>query len=220
MDFSRKLGFIFDLLFPPRCVFCSRLLSGTEQDLCTDCQKSLPWLTGQQARRTGEYFSLCVCPLRYQDQVRESFHRYKFKGRQNYAAAYGRLVAQCVQTHLAGRYDLVTWVPLSKKRRRERGYDQAMLLALAAASELNCPAGRTLHKRRNTAAQSGLHEDLERRANVQDVYEAVEPAQIRDRRLLLIDDIITTGATLSACACVLRREGASDVVCAALARAR
>lgn len=214
------LDHLLDLLFPPRCVFCGRVLPTGERDICAGCQKTLPWLTEGAAEQRGEFFSLCASPLRYRETVRASLHRYKFKGQQGYAKVYGRLVAQCVQDHLAGRYDLITWVPLAEKRKKERGYDQAMLLAMATALALDDVAVETLRKRRNTDAQSGLSGEEARRANVLGAYEAVDPELIRDKRLLLIDDIITTGSTISECARTLRTEGAADVICATLARAQ
>lgn len=218
---SRPLGALLDLLFPPRCVFCRRLLHRGEEGICPRCQQELPWALGAEAEQTGEFFSLCASPLWYQDQVRASFHRYKFKGVRGYSRTYGRLVAQCVQDHLAGRYDLITWVPLSRARLRQRGYDQAMLLASAAALELDDVAAETLCKVRDTEAQSGLGKnDASRRANVLSAYQVTDPALVEGRRVLLIDDIVTTGSTLSECARVLRTAGAADVVCAALARSR
>ena len=218
---SRPLGALLDLLFPPRCVFCRRLLHRGEEGICPRCQQELPWALGAEAEQTGEFFSLCASPLWYQDQVRASFHRYKFKGVRGYSRTYGRLVAQCVQDHLAGRYDLITWVPLSRARLRQRGYDQAMLLASAAALALDDVAAETLCKVRDTEAQSGLGKnDASRRANVLSAYQVTDPALVEGRRVLLIDDIVTTGSTLSECARVLRTAGATDVVCAALARPR
>ena len=218
---SRPLGALLDLLFPPRCVFCRRLLHRGEEGICPRCQQELPWALGAEAEQTGEFFSLCASPLWYHDQVRASFHRYKFKGVRGYSRTYGRLVAQCVQDHLAGRYDLITWVPLSRARLRQRGYDQAMLLASAAALELDDVAAETLCKVRDTEAQSGLGKnDASRRANVLSAYQVTDPALVEGRRVLLIDDIVTTGSTLSECARVLRTAGATDVVCAALARSR
>ena len=126
-----------DLLFPPRCAFCGKVLPGRERGMCSACRRDLPWLEGEEAEQTGEFFSLCVSPLRYQDKVADSIRRYKFKGLSSYAGLYGTLVAQCVKDHLAGRYDLITWAPLSPQRRRERGYDQAFLLAQAAAPYLS-----------------------------------------------------------------------------------
>ena len=218
---SRPLGALLDLLFPPRCVFCRRLLHRGEEGICPRCQQELPWALGAEAEQTGEFFSLCASPLWYQDQVRASFHRYKFKGVRGYSRTYGRLVAQCVQDHLAGRYDLITWVPLSRARLRQRGYDQAMLLASAAALALDDVAAETLCKVRDPEAQSGLGKnDASRRANVLSAYQVTDPALVEGRRVLLIDDIVTTGSTLSECARVLRTAGAADVVCAALARSR
>ena len=168
-----------------------------------------------------EFISLCASPLWYQDEVRESFHRYKFKGSRGYAKVYGRLMAQCVRDHLAGRYDLITWVPLSEQRRKSRGYDQAMLLAEAAALELGDVAAETLTKVRDTGAQSGLgKDDSARRANVLGAYRPTDPELIAGQRVLLIDDVVTTGSTLSECARTLRTAGAADVVCVTLARAR
>ena len=219
---SGPLSFVLDLFFPPKCVFCGKILDSGEHGygFCARCQRELPWLRDGQGELTGEFFSLCSAPLRYQDKVRDSIRRYKFSGRRGYYKVYGRLVAQCVSDHLAGRYDLITWVPLSPQRKRERGYDQSFLLASAAALELGEVAVETLRKARDTPAQSGLTEDAQRRANVLGAYTPVDRSLVEGKRVLLIDDVVTTGATLSECARMLRTMGAADVVCAALARAR
>ena len=217
---SGPLGVLLDLIFPPKCVFCGKVLDSGEDGLCARCQRDLPWLADGEAELTGEFFSLCAAPLRYQDKVRDSIRRYKFNGRRGYHKLYGKLVAQCVHDHLAGRYDLITWVPLSRQRKKERGYDQAFLLASAAALELGEVAVETLRKERHTAAQSGLTEAAQRRANVLGAYTPVDPELVAGKRVLLIDDVVTTGSTLSECARTLRTMGAKDVVCAALARAR
>ena len=216
---SGPAGFFLDLLFPPKCVFCGKLLGRGESGMCSDCRRELPWLIEEAAEQKGEFFSLCVSPLRYQDRVRDSIHRYKFSGRQGYARLYGTLVAQCISDHLAGQYDLITWVPLSRARKKERGYDQAFLLANAAALELGDVAVETLRKERHTQAQSGLEDESARRANVLGAYEIVDPELIQGKRVLLVDDVITTAATISECARILRTFGAADVVCATLARA-
>ena len=217
---ARPGSFLLDLLFPPRCVFCRKILKRGESGFCEHCQSELPWITGQAAEQKPEFISLCVSPLWYQGDVRESIHRYKFSDRNGYAKTYGRLVAQCVRDHLDGRYDLITWVPLSARSLKKRGYDQAMLLAMAAALELNDVAVETLRKARDTDAQSSLKEDAARRANVLGAYEVVDPVLVEGKRVLLIDDVVTTGSTLSECARTLRTYGAKDVVCATLARAR
>lgn len=217
---SGLISGLLDLLFPPRCTFCGKFLGTGEKEVCSGCKRELPWTQGREAEQGGEFFSLCVSPLWYQDTVRSSFHRYKFKGRTGYAKTYGRLMAQCVRDHLAGRYDLITWVPLSSESLKKRGYDQAMLLAMATALELGEVAAETLIKVRPTDTQSGLRDDSARRANVLGAYRITDPELVTGKRILLIDDVITTGSTISECARILRTAGAGDVVCATLARAR
>ncbi len=212
--------FILDLLFPPRCIFCQKLLKTGEQGICSQCQTEVPWIVGKEAEQKFEFVSNCVSPLLFQGNVRESIHRYKFNDHCGYAKVYGKLIAQSVSDHLSDTFDLITWVPLSRKRLRKRGYDQAELLAKHAASYFDCAAIKTLRKVRNTNAQSGIKDDSARRANVMGAYEAVDPINVAGKRILLIDDVVTTGSTFSECARILLTAGAADVVCASIARAR
>lgn len=211
---------LLDLLYPPKCTFCRKLLEDPRALMCPDCQEKLPWLEGAAAERKLEFISLCVSPLGYKDQVRESIHRYKFSGMHWYCKTYGVLTAQCARDHLEGRYDLITWVPVSRRRKWERGYDQAYLLARETAAHLGEKPVSLLKKVKNNQPQSGIEEDAKRRANVLDVYRAVDPERMRGKRVLLVDDVVTTGETLSECARTLRTAGAAEVVCLTLARAR
>ena len=212
------LDIILDLLFPPRCEFCSKILNSGESKICVQCQNELPWLIGVHAEQRLEFIPMCVSPLLYQGNVRQSILRYKFHDRSEYAKTYGKLVSQCVKDHLTGKYDLITWVPLSAKSLKKRGYDQAMLLAMASALDLNDVAVETLRKIRNTNTQSGLKEASERRANVMGAYSILDANLIANKRILLIDDVVTTGSTLSECARVLLTHGAKEVYAATIAR--
>ncbi len=116
---------------------------------------------------------------------------------------------------LAGRLDLVTFVPMERRRRRERGYNQAELLARDVAKRLGLPVGETLRKTRATEAQSGLSL-AGRRRNLERAIES-EPVAAR-QRVLLVDDVMTSGSTFSECARALKRAGAGSVTCLALAR--
>ena len=213
----KALRVLLDLLYPPRCVFCRALTTtaGGER-ICPECRETLPW-TEDGAEKYGEAFSVCVAPLYYRDNVRESLHRYKFGGAAGYAETYGPLLAECVRTKLRGGYDLVSWVPLSRKRLRERGYDQAKLLAAATARALGEPLVPTLEKQVDVAKQSAAGGAEQRRANIAGAYRVPYPETVAGKRVLLIDDIVTTGVTLSECAKTLRAAGAAAVVCAALA---
>ena len=109
---------------------------------------------------------------------------------------------------------------MSRKRLRKRGYDQARLLAEAACRLWDTMPVRLLEKTVDNPAQSGLTEAAARRANVLGVYAPCPGAEIQGKRILLIDDICTTGATLTECVRVLKDAGAAEVVCAAVAHTR
>lgn len=206
-----------DLLFPRKCPFCRKLLEEGQILLCPDCQRDLPWTQGQQGERRGEFFTLCTAPLWYRDRVRESHHRYKFSGVRAYAEPYATLMSQCVEDHLNGRFDIITWVPISRRRLRKRGYDQSQLLAQRIADKLDMPCVRTLKKIRHTRAQSKVKGTSERRANVLGAYAVCPDAAVEGRRILLVDDVLTTGATMSECARMLLTAGAKQVACVTLA---
>lgn len=208
---------ILDLLFEPRCAFCRKRLRPGESGMCSNCADTLPFRCPPLIEPCTFVDVMCA-PLPYKDdEVREALLRYKFGGKTVYSRLFGRLIAESVRECLTGKYDLISWVPLSEKRLRERGYDQAMLLALAAALELDDVAVETLRKNRNTAPQSGTESADERRANISGAYEVIDSELVRGKRILLIDDIITTGSTLSECARTLMLAGAEGVVCAAVA---
>ena len=213
----KVVTFLLDLLYPPRCVFCHDFLETSGDGLCAHCRTGLPFAQNG-GRQRFSFVRACVSPLNYEGDVRASLLRYKFGGATGYAKVYGRLVANTVRAELAGEYDLVTWVPLSHKRLRERGYDQARLLAKATAKELGLPLTPTLHKQRNTQPQSGTGDSAKRRANIAGAYRMKRSADVTGKRILLMDDIVTTGATLSECARVLGKAGAEQVVCATVAR--
>lgn len=208
-----------DILFPPKCVFCRKVLKNNRETVCPDCLAQLPH-TGNNAAQNGDFFSVCVSPLYYEDDVRQSLLRYKFKECTGYAGTYAKILADCVKAEIGGRYDLITWVPLSKGRFKERGYDQAMLLALATALELDDVALSTLVKIRETKKQSSLGSAEKRRANISGAYIVQDKEIVQGKRILLIDDIVTTGSSLSECARMLRLAGAAEVLCATVARGR
>lgn len=204
---------ILDLLFPPRCAFCGRV---GVHGVCSACEKALPYIDG--ALREGGGFGKCAAPLRYEGVVRDGILRFKFRGGRSAAKSFGPILAQCVAEELGGEFDVVTWAPVSGRRFRTRGYDQAYLLACETAKIWGTEPVPMLRKARDNPPQSGL-DAAARRGNVLGVYETLRDAPIQNARVLLIDDIITTGSTLAECVRVLKDAGAQSVVCACLAAA-
>ena len=210
---------LLDLLFPPKCVFCSRVLNKSDEGICDRCTESLSYAENH-GKQNGEYFDFCIAPLYYTDVVRRSILRYKFRDSSYYAPIYAKLLADCISECPEFSYDIISWVPLSEKREISRGYDQAKLLASEAASLLDDKIIATLSKPHDIKAQSELGDRHERSKNISGAYKVTDPQLIINKRILLIDDIITTGSTLDECAKVLIEAGAASVVCAVLARGR
>ena len=209
---------LLDLFFPPKCPFCGKVLD--HAGICPACEKALPWTEEGAGVRELPGGVRCAAPLWYEGKVREGLLRFKFQGASAAAGPMGELVARCAAERFSGAFDVVTWVPVSRRRLRSRGYDQARLLAESACRLWGVRPEQLLRKTADNPAQSGLTEAAARRANVLGVYETPVPEKVQGRRVLLVDDICTTGATLAECARTLRDAGAADVmsVCVALAR--
>ncbi len=202
---------ILDLVFPQRCAFCR---CNCAEGLCEKCERSLP--TREKALRE-DAFARVAAPLVYTGAVREAVLRLKFSGALGTLRGFAALMAHCAAEEFAGEFDCVTFVPVSNKRRRERGYDQAERLAVEMAKLWNVKAERLLKKVRHTEAQSSITDPAARHANVFGVYEAVNTDRIRGARALLVDDVVTTGATMKECVRILKDAGAAEVMCIALA---
>ena len=212
----KLLEALLNLLFPPKCPFCGKIQETT--GICPNCEKDLPWIPGAEALREGPGGLRCAGAVWYEKAVRDALLRLKFQGASEIAEPLGELVARCAAEQFGGEFDTVTWVPVSRKRLRRRGYDQAELLARSACRLWETEPVRLLEKTADNPAQSGIRDAAARRANVLGVYEAV--GDVTGKRVLLIDDICTSGATLTECVRVLENAGAERVVCVAAALAR
>ena len=219
MGFNDELNKITDNLlgvfFPRKCPFCGKLTGKTL--LCETCGAALPRC---EEVRQGADFGRCTAPLYYEGQVRDAILAFKFKAKLGGLDAFGRLMAQTAAERYSGEFDAITWVPVSKKRLKKRGFDQARYLTASMCVDWHVAPLETLRKVTDNPPQSGLDDAAARRANVLDVYEAVSPEQFAGKRLLLVDDICTTGATLGECARVLKAAGAAEVLCLTLAMVR
>ena len=206
---------LLNLLFPPKCVLCRALLAKDETDFCHTCRNN-----GPEFKKSNLRFSFVAgwnSVWYYKDTVRSSIQRYKFSGRRNYAGAYGRALAIRLQKDGFCNFDILTYVPTALLRRLWRGYDQAELLCNAVAAELGVTPVKCLRKIRNTPPQSGIKDVSRRRANVLGAYRCCNPEFLNGKRILLLDDVITTGATVSECSRVLLTAGAKDIFCASVA---
>ena len=155
----------------------------------------------------------------YEGNIRVSLLRYKFHGQSGYAKVYGEFLSKCIDENEIS-CDIITWVPLSRRRLRSRGYDQAGLLAEEIALKSGLPCVPLLKKVRNNPAQSRTGDAAKRKANVAGVYAAINQEQMQGKCVLLVDDILTTGSTLAEAAKTLKAAGADKIIGLALAMKR
>lgn len=203
------------IFFPPRCILCRKLLKDGEADLCGDCESVATYYSRRKSK--PQFLDSFAAVWYYEDSVRSSLLRFKFYGVRAYADSYGRLLADRLREEPCGQYDLLVWVPVSHLRRLRRGYDQSELIARALSREMGLKRVCALKKIRHTRPQSGIKGFENRKANVQGAYRVSAPEKVAGKRILLVDDILTTGATMSEAARMLKSSGAKEVHGAAVA---
>ena len=212
----KLLDLLLCLLFPPKCVLCGKLLQARQTDLCHNCRIHAP--IAPMPHKKLRYLDRWTAVWYYEGDVRNSIIRFKFRNARSYAQAYGRILSMELLKAEMTDFDSLSWIPASSLRRFVRGYDQCELLAQAVAAELNIQPQPLLKKVRHNRPQSRIRNDAARRANVLGAYRVIDPKIVSGKRILLLDDVITTGATAGECARMLRLSGAKSVNCAAVAR--
>jgi ComF family protein len=218
-----------DLLYPPRCALCGRL--GVL--LCDGCATLLPraagrrcevcWLplaAGAACRACAEHeyaFAGLRSAYRYEGDVRRLVHAFKFGGQSALAPLLARPLIEVWGEQRLGA-DVSVPVPLTGRRRRGRGFNQSALLAREIGRAAGLPVSEALARRRFPVPQARSRTAAERWRNVQGAFAVTDAEAFAGRRVLLVDDLATTGATLDACARELLAAGAAEVIALTLAR--
>jgi competence protein ComFC len=231
------------LAFPSRCILCRAPLDWPlDGPICEACRLSLPHIQPPYCPRCGLPYQQSVAPgicgpcrgvarrrrFRiarsagpYEAGLRQSLVHLKFRGCQRIAGTLGRLAFErCMLLGELAKPAAVVPVPLSRKRRRQRGYNQSMLLAGVVARLAGVPMkSRILVKHKERPPQAELSAAIRWR-NAAGAYRAQIPSYLRGKAILLVDDVFTTGATVEACTRVLLRAGAGSVDVLTVARVR
>src|SRR4051794_12821815 len=240
---ARALPEIFSaaasLLYPATCVVCSANV-GNGEYLCPDCRRRAPRIVPPFCAKCSEpfpgaitqtfrcancenrtlHFDCAVAAYRSRGLVRKVLHQFKY-GKQRHLRypIASWLVESLGDPRIRGRhFDLIVPVPLHPTRERERGFNQAALLAEILAASMQVPARLVLERTRYTTTQTA-YDRAERMENLAGAFRLRKNRDVRDLQVLLIDDVLTTGSTLSECARVLKVAGAISVHAATAARA-
>jgi len=230
---------IFSWLFPDDCRICKRALTQwTRVPVCPEC------LTAPAPLKTEFYCTACHTPFAnafpldeqgicaacrsglrgfdraasygfYEGPLRGLIHLFKYSGMKPLARPLGAFLERAIP--IDQEFDAIVAIPLHWRKRWQRGFNQAELLARQISKRRRVPVVAALRRKRSTAVQATLA-SAGRRRNVAGAFEIRSKAAVKGKRLLLIDDVMTTGATASACASVLKRAGAKSVSLVTLAR--
>lgn len=204
---------MLSVFFPNRCPYCGKVIYYGMTE-CENCSEELYGIPKKTVTAAG---ISCMAPFAYQARVRDSLIDFKFKGNAFNARSYAKAICYAIEYDgLLDGFDIITFVPLSKKRKNERGFDQSELTAKYVGELLDKTVKALLRKTRQNKNQHELNVS-ERIMNVKGVYTAVNTEWIENKNILLIDDIATTGNTLSECCRVLKEHGANRVICMAIA---
>ena len=218
------LALITDFVYPPFCLLCDSRLQPTEQFVCSSCWKSLPQFATPFVKAQDlvlsqhAYFNSSFAMYEYSEGLQKLIHIMKYSGMSHLAEKMGKELAHvfCAQK-AAIPIDIVTPVPLHPSRFRERGYNQAEILARKIASLSDLDIVHTLRRVRYTNQQAKYNRD-QRIENVKDAFELVKGLDLRGKNIAIVDDVQTTGSTMNECAKQLRNVGAQEILALTITR--
>lgn len=225
---------IIDFVLPPHCIICGNYLAPQERIVCDVCWENMSILPSlfcpacKNFLEEGNLFCrVCterknLCAVRslgvFDSYYQKVIHGFKYQQKMTLGQRLGkRLGEKLIDDKLVSRFDCIIPVPLHPARKRERGFNQSQILAQELSEATHIPALKKVLKRtRNTKDQTKLTPE-ERIQNVKGAFDLKDPETVKGKRIILVDDVITTGATLGECARVLSEAGAKQIMGATIA---
>lgn len=212
------------LFLTEHCKYCNTLIDKGEK-LCADCVKNLPVIDGERCRFCGAEKERCGCkkhrmgydgitsPFYYEGGIKRGIQKFKFNSKEHIACTLAEDMVKCVKSDFTDiKFDFICFVPFTPSQKISRNYNQSELLAEHISKMLNIPLKRVLVKLFDTDTQHSKNV-RNRIGNVFGVYDIKDGANVKDKSILLVDDIKTTGATLNECSWMLKIRGAKSVYC-------
>ncbi|MEK7193903.1 MAG: ComF family protein [Patescibacteria group bacterium] len=233
---NKAKNVLLDVLFPPLCLNCRENLDDRNNLICQNClgliQFNNTLFCPVCRARLAENKKIChfdsqyllAAAGNYDDTVLQNLiHYFKYRSFQNLAPILGEILVKYLNLlnlkSLNPKSFIIIPVPLHSKRQRERGFNQAKLLAEIIAKKLNLETSEALERIKPTKPQVKLKDTEERRKNVADCFTIKNPELIRDKNIILVDDVFTSGATMDEAVKIIKKNGAKRIITLVLAKA-
>lgn len=222
---------ILNLIYPRKCIFCKTILdvNKTKNDyICNKCISSLPFVDLPLVSRKNKdidnninnriyFFDDCISSFYYEPPITRAICDFKFHDKKFYAYIFSDyIIKNIVKFYININFDFISYIPMYKSREKDRGFNQAKLLAKEISKKIKIPLKDLIIKIKNNDPQHNLPLKL-RKINIQNVYDFSHKQNINQKTILLIDDIITSGFTLNEASKILKTHGAKKVYCATIA---
>ena len=212
---KKFVNLILSLIYPDKCIFCQELipLGKKDRQICQNCWEKLEIYEG--GKEENDHFAFV---FEYKDIVRNAIRRFKFKYHPEYAKRLADFMELKLKSLNITDYDYIIAVPIFRRKERKRGYNQAQLLAdeLSLRTRIKT-VKKQLIRIKNTKPQSEL-DHIQRASNVKNAFKISNKGYFKDSKIIIIDDIYTTGSTVQSCIDVLKNDGAKDVFVFALSK--
>lgn len=231
------LNTIIDIIYPKRCIFCNNIINfGEKEIICSECIQKLPFINtpyciicGMPVKDENTKCKRCInekhfykkafSVFEYKGVVKDAIHRFKFENHPEYAFILGNFMAEKFYLFNDFNIDYIICVPMHIKREKYRTYNQAYLLSKVISEKTNIPLlNNVLLRIKNTKQQSKLNSVFERSQNIKDAFSVSDRNIIKNKNILLVDDVYTSGNTIDECSKMLTLSEVSNVYCFTLSK--
>ncbi|MEN8906176.1 MAG: ComF family protein [Clostridiales bacterium] len=214
---------ITNLIFPPKCIFCQKIINfDTKLFSCQECYKNLSFKYKKQPlikSIDNFYFDQVICIFEYADDVKEAIKNFKFNGRSDFGKKFADIIQFSTKNMTKyEKFDIIISVPLHNEKLKSRGYNQSFLISKNLSKKLKIKEGSMyLKKVKKTKNQNDLSK-FDRMSNLKGAFEVLDSENfLIGKKVILIDDVFTTGSTLNECSRVLKLNGVIEITILVLA---
>ncbi len=196
-------------IFPTKCLSCGRVI-GVDECICEECNKI--YKPRPSAKLGNKYLTSCAYSFYYEGNVKRAIWRFKFRSKLHYGDIFAKYMLDCFnEYYFNSRIDYIVAVPMSKHKKRSRGYNQTEILAKLLSKKCGVPCVKDgLIKVKDNKDQHGMTLS-ERRVNIKGVFGVNKNIDFHGKRVIIIDDVLTTGLTMYECAKMVKKSGAEAV---------